>query len=108
MNKRTVSGNRAAKDKPFSMGCNVTQDRWDEIFGKKKTKVKKGRYVSVGDKLVHESELPANNPAKVAEAPAVFDDRVFKNFDYGAGRYWRGGRAERREWLKREERECIG
>lgn len=110
MNRRTAKANSAAKDKPFSAGCNVSQEQWDRIFGKPKTKPKKGRYVLVGDKMVHESELSGivSTQPIVPSAPSIQTDKLYAGkYDPGAGRVWKSG-TERREWMKREQRECIG
>ncbi len=90
---------KGAKDKPFSAGCNVTQARWDSIFGKKHDKTEKGTWVWLDGKMVKQDEsTPASN------APAIHDDRTFtRQWDYGAGRNWKdhGGRAGRKAWMRR-------
>lgn len=51
---------------------------------------------------------------KQTDVPAVHDDRTFSAFDWGAGKNWadHGGRAGRREWMKRGDGtgsfECKG
>lgn len=47
---------------------------------------------------------PAEKPKQVT---AVHDDRIFDTFDWGAGKNWadHGGRAGRREWMKRGDGE---
>jgi hypothetical protein len=98
----------AAKDKPFTEMPKVSQSEWDRIFGKKTEKPKPGRYVTVDGKLIHEDDLPADYREIDCEAPAVHDERTYtKRFDWGAGRKW-NSKAERREWMKRRGRECIG
>ena len=94
---RAVS--KGAKDKPFSMGCNVTQQRWDEIFGKNPKSSEKGTFVLKRGKLVKADD--SYDPS-APSAPAIHDDSLYtKQFDYGAGRKW-GSRTERREWMKRK------
>ena len=93
---------KGAKDKPFSHGVNVSQQRWDSIFGKKTGKPEKGTWVWVDGKMVKQED--AYDPS-APSAPAIHDDSLYtKQFDYGAGKHWKdnGGRAGRREWMKRK------
>ena len=92
---------KGAKDKPFSMGCNVTQKRWEQIFGKKSKTSEKGTWVWLDGKMVKQDECTPVGPS----APAIHDDSLYtKMWDYGAGKHWKhnGGRAGRREWMKRK------
>lgn len=78
--------------KPIVHGFKVTQQHWDKIFD------------------------PATRPPEEAKpltvdchvnAPAIHDDKLYKGYDWGAGRNF-DGRTERREWMKKNNVECKG
>jgi hypothetical protein len=105
--KQRTNISKGAKDHPF-VKFDVSQDRWDSIFGKKEEKSKPGRYVWQDDKFVHEDEVSKTTQSSDNVAPAIHDDRLYKGvYDWGIGRVW-NSRTERREYLKANGFECKG
>ena len=103
--KQKTNFSKGAKDRPFSMGVNCTQSHWDNIFGKKtdeQRKVEREAYM-LEQKAKQEKELAE----KIANLSPVRRDIYAGVYDWGSGKTWESG-TQRREWMKREGRECTG